>query len=310
MLDRRRSGGQEWVRLEAVQAQAAPGARSRRIRHESTRVLEMTPRDDVALDILRTIRKMVRQISIHSKHLLREVGLSVPQVVCLRAIHVLAGDRGVTVAELSEHVQLSAPTVSRIVDRLITAGLITRERSTEDRRKVALALTPDGAARISALPQPLQDTFLRRLAELSQEERAHLRDALARCEDGRIGEDYDVGGRDVRRPRQQLRRQLGADAVRVAGDEGDAGLAHGRVHSALMFAVRISLPNRSYSCLFMSANWSIVSVPGSPPRPLRRACTSGSFSTRASSACSLSTTGFGVPPVTNNPYHVVISAAG
>lgn len=152
----------------------------------------MMPRDDVAVDILRTIRQMVRQISIHSKHLLREVGLSVPQVVCLRAIHTLAGERGVTVAEVSDHVQLSAPTVSRIVDRLIAAGLVTRERSTEDRRKVALALTADGAARISALPQPLQDKFLRRLAELSQDERAHLRDALRRVADLMSAGDLDA----------------------------------------------------------------------------------------------------------------------
>ena len=149
-------------------------------------------KDDVALDILRTIRQMVRQISIHSKHLLRDVGLSVPQVVCLRAIHTLAGERGVTVVDVGEQVQLSAPTVSRIVDRLMAAGLVMRERSTEDRRKVALTLTAEGAARVNALPQPLQDKFLRRLGDLSQEERARLRDALRRVAELMSADELDA----------------------------------------------------------------------------------------------------------------------
>ena len=136
----------------------------------------MIPSDDpIAQDILRSIRQLVRGISIHSKLLQRDVGLTVPQVVCLRAIATLqARGIGVTIVEVSDMVQLSSPTVSRIVDRLIAAGLVARERSAEDRRKVSISLTEAGRVRSETLPTPLQEKFLTRLFELSLEQRKKL----------------------------------------------------------------------------------------------------------------------------------------
>ncbi|MEQ9380084.1 MAG: MarR family transcriptional regulator, partial [Pirellulales bacterium] len=61
----------------------------------------------------------------------------------------------ITVAEVAAAVQLSNATVSRISDRLEAAGLIDRNRSTEDRRKVYLRLTPKGRRRVKRLPAPL-----------------------------------------------------------------------------------------------------------------------------------------------------------
>ncbi|MEZ4368011.1 MAG: MarR family transcriptional regulator [Kofleriaceae bacterium] len=145
----------------------------------------MLPEDAIAQDILRTIRQVVRQISIHSKQLQRDVGLSVPQLLCLQAIAdgpVAAGTgaAGVTLGDVSDRVQLGAPTVSRIIDRLIAANLVARERGTDDRRKVQITLTEAGQARVAALPTPLQTSFLERLARLGDDERRHLRDALAK----------------------------------------------------------------------------------------------------------------------------------
>lgn len=133
---------------------------------------------EIANDLLRTIRQLLRQVSIHSKQLLREVGLSVPQVICLNAIKELEGETGVTVAEVSQRVQLSPATVSRIVDRLVASGLVTRDRSAIDRRKVRIALTTSGRERLEAMPPPLQETFLRRLSELPKKKQIALRDAL------------------------------------------------------------------------------------------------------------------------------------
>ena len=144
----------------------------------------MQPTDEIAGEILRTIRQVVRRISIHSKLLLRDVGLTVPQMVCLRAIAELEGSSGgVTVANVSHRIQLSPATVSRVVDRLVHGGLVTRERSLVDRRKVSMALTAAGLERVQTLPVPLQETFLRRLGELDQDERARLLDALRRIAD-------------------------------------------------------------------------------------------------------------------------------
>ena len=142
----------------------------------------MIPSDDlIAQDILRSIRQLVRGISIHSKALQREVGLTVPQVIVLRAIEKLHADGiEITVAEVSEAVQLSSATVSRIVERLTVSGLVARERNRDDRRKIAISLTRTGRAVLVNLPTPLQETFLQRLFELTLDERKALLASL-RC---------------------------------------------------------------------------------------------------------------------------------
>lgn len=137
--------------------------------------------DPIAQDILRSIRQLVRGISIHSKSLQRDAGLTVPQVICLRAIEKLEDDADeLTVSNLSEAVQLSQATVSRILERLTASGLIARERDPRNRRRVSISLTKLGRRRLTNLPQPLQETFLRRLEKLSVEQRGELLASL-RC---------------------------------------------------------------------------------------------------------------------------------
>lgn len=161
-------------------------------------------RDFVAHEILRAIRQLVRRISEHSRYLSREVGLTVPQLMCLKAIGELEDDEaGVTVAMVSDRVQLSAATVSRIIDRLERAGLVTRERSAADRRRVSLALTAAGLERYQTLPIPLQETFLQRLDQLPEPELDQLRTALQRISELMEASQLDaapmlVPGEDVK----------------------------------------------------------------------------------------------------------------
>ena len=50
-----------------------------------------------------------------------------------------------SLSELNRHVLLSQPAMSRLVDRLVERGFISRGRDPEDARSVALSLTPAGA---------------------------------------------------------------------------------------------------------------------------------------------------------------------
>lgn len=138
---------------------------------------------DVAHEVLRSIRQIVRRISEHSKFLSSEAGLTVPQLMCLKAIGEIdeaERDAEITVAMVGKAVQLSAATVSRIVDRLVIAGLVARERRAADRRKVCLSLTPSGLERYQTLPTPLQETFVERFAALPSAERSTLLASLRR----------------------------------------------------------------------------------------------------------------------------------
>ena len=135
----------------------------------------------VAHRVLVAIRQIVRRISIHSKDLSRDVGLTVPQLLCLKAIGEMETTfEEVTVAMVSGEVKLSPATVSRIVERLVRAQFVHRERSKRDRRRVVLSLTTKGMDRFNALPIPLQDRFVKRFVALSEHEQNDILDALNR----------------------------------------------------------------------------------------------------------------------------------
>ncbi len=123
-------------------------------------------------DVLRALRRISRAIDLHSRYLSTTFGLTVPQLVCLRVI----GLRGpMSPSQLATEVSLSQATITGIIDRLVVRHLVSRERSTVDRRGVTLVLSEAGRALVDAAPSPLQERFVEQLAELSAEEREIIR---------------------------------------------------------------------------------------------------------------------------------------
>lgn len=136
------------------------------------------PSADVVGDaILRSLRQILRKVSEHSRFLSRSGGLTVPQFLCLRAIATSPGDE-LSVAEIAELVQLSSPTVSRIIDRLERAGYVQRKRRSDDRRKLSISLSRSGQERLAQLPLPLHERFVERLNRMDALDRDAIRLAL------------------------------------------------------------------------------------------------------------------------------------
>lgn len=150
------------------------------------------PPNDEAFEILRSIRRVLRKVSEHSRHLSRVAGLTVPQLLCLRAVGELGSDGEVTVASIGRQVHLSPPTVSRILDRLEEAGYVLRKPGSGDRRKLSVVLTASGQRKFRSLPAPLHDEFLSRLDRLEAGERSQLRQSLARIVDLMEATDIDA----------------------------------------------------------------------------------------------------------------------
>ena len=140
----------------------------------------MQQEESIGFQILRSIRRIIRRTSDHSRSVSRQTGVTLPQMLCLKAIADVKADETVTVAMVAKKVQLSPPTVSRILDRLEEGRFITRERATSDRRKVFVSLTAAGRQRIANLPKPLHEEFLRRLELIDPLERLGLLKALER----------------------------------------------------------------------------------------------------------------------------------
>ncbi|HEY96176.1 MAG TPA: MarR family transcriptional regulator [Dehalococcoidia bacterium] len=126
----------------------------------SARLLEVVP------SIMRHIRKELRSRAMQ--------GLTVPQ---FRALNYLRRHPDASLSSVAEHLGLTPPTVSKMIQKLVEQGIIIRN-SASDRRQVRLSLS---AAGISALTQAREETrkqLAENLKTLSQEELKHLLSTL------------------------------------------------------------------------------------------------------------------------------------
>lgn len=101
-------------------------------------------------DLLRMFHELLDAIrDIHWRELL-PVRLTMPQ---LKVLHILSRYGRISAGELAEMMNVSAPTVTDILDRMSALGLVTRERGQEDRRVVYVSATSAGEAAFRAVLQ-------------------------------------------------------------------------------------------------------------------------------------------------------------
>ena len=87
--------------------------------------------------------RLHRGITDLYRPILGELGLTYPQYLVML---VLWESQPVTVSGLGERLHLDSGTLSPLLKRLESSGLVTRERSPEDERSVLVSLTPAGRA--------------------------------------------------------------------------------------------------------------------------------------------------------------------
>ncbi len=119
----------------------------------------------------------MRATDLHSKRMIKECGVTIPQIMVLRAIKKL-GD--VTVRRVSQDVSLSQATVTTILNRLEDRGLIARVRSSGDKRIVNAKLTEAGNEMLADAPPLLHEKFINRFESLEDWEKTQLLSALQR----------------------------------------------------------------------------------------------------------------------------------
>jgi len=128
-------------------------------------------------DVLIALRRVIRATDLHSKYLSKTVGLTAPQLLVLQSLR----DFGeLPVGELAGKVNLSQATVTSIVDRLEKKGMVQRERSQSDKRKVYVQLTENGVKAVKNAPTPLQESFVRQFSDLHEWEQTSIISYLQR----------------------------------------------------------------------------------------------------------------------------------
>jgi len=108
----------------------------------------------------------------------RQHDLSLTGFEALRRIAESPGQRA-SMGEVAEALGLSRPGVTSTVNRLVTQGLVVRERSQEDKRLLHARLTPAGRQRVEAAART-HDDLVAHLLTLLGDDAAVVTDALAR----------------------------------------------------------------------------------------------------------------------------------
>lgn len=106
-----------------------------------------------------------------TKELAKRADLTGPQLTVVKLLEVV-GD--LSLSELSERIRAQNSTVTGIIDRMEREGLVTRERSKEDRRVVYIKLTAKGRELAEGIPVEPMEIFRSALESLTAQEMKDL----------------------------------------------------------------------------------------------------------------------------------------
>jgi DNA-binding MarR family transcriptional regulator len=121
--------------------------------------------------VVETILYLYTESRRITKELARRADLTGPQLTVVKLLETI-GD--LSLSELSERIRAQNSTVTGIIDRMEREGLVTRERSREDRRVVYIKLTAKGRELAQEIPVEPMEVFKRALESLSAQEMKDL----------------------------------------------------------------------------------------------------------------------------------------
>jgi DNA-binding MarR family transcriptional regulator len=121
--------------------------------------------------VVETILYLYTESRRITKELARRADLTGPQLTVVKLLEQI-GD--LSLSELSERIRAQNSTVTGIIDRMEREGLVTRERSREDRRVVYIKLTAKGRDLAQEIPVEPMEIFRGALESLSAQEMKEL----------------------------------------------------------------------------------------------------------------------------------------
>ncbi len=127
------------------------------------------------LQVLQQFRHVVRVAHRHSMQIERATGLPGAQLWLLQEV---VDSPGIKMGELAERMHLHPSTVSNLVEKLNTAGWVSKARSGTDQRVVRLHASDAAQSVLSAAPQPTRGLLPDVLNTLSPDELAEVHRGL------------------------------------------------------------------------------------------------------------------------------------
>ena len=118
------------------------------------------------IEILVKLRKIIRSINLESKKIEKELGISIPQLLVLKYLSDQSDYRAFA-KDIKGYINLNASTVSGIISRLESKGLVAKSQKPNDKRAVYIILTAKGADLLHKSPSTLQEKLSKRLKKLT-----------------------------------------------------------------------------------------------------------------------------------------------
>ncbi len=132
---------------------------------------------DAAAKALRQFRMVFSAVRSHFQSVEHRAGVGGAQ---LWALGVIGTRSGIGVNELARVMDIRQPTASNLVRALVSAGLVTSQRSIRDRRLVELSITPSGRSTLKKAPGPYSGVLPAALQSMPSKELSDLTHCLDR----------------------------------------------------------------------------------------------------------------------------------
>ena len=111
---------------------------------------------DPLFEFALSVKALQRELERGSNELMKPLGLTGPQA---DALVVISQAEPIALKDLGRLLIAEAGHPSRLVDRLVAAGLVDRAAAAEDRRRVELKLTPSGRRLARRVEKARQELF-------------------------------------------------------------------------------------------------------------------------------------------------------
>ena len=122
--------------------------------------------DACAHELMDTAPQIVQTIRVEMRHA-RDLNISVPQ---FRTLRFIQRNPDSSLSNLAEHLGLTLPSVSKLVDGLVKQKLVTRKTSTTDRRQLTLMLTSSGTSIVDSAIASARSNLAKKMEHLSNDE--------------------------------------------------------------------------------------------------------------------------------------------
>jgi len=123
----------------------------------------MVSPQECAHDVLETVPLIMRTIRTEMRNQ-RDADLTVPE---FRTLTFIARHEDASPSQVAEHLGLTLPSMTHLVDGLVERGLVVRQPHHRDRRRLILSLTPLGDSTVQMARAAAQAALANKLTGLS-----------------------------------------------------------------------------------------------------------------------------------------------